>query len=76
MLIERATYAVSAAFSIEQIQHMLDRQDKLFAHLTQLAVWVQNEVPVSEAAQKRANAARDAARARLAALWTEAAEQG
>lgn len=55
---------------------MLDRQDKLFAHLTQLAVWVQNEVPVSEAAQKRANAARDAARARLAALWTEAAEQG
>jgi len=58
----------------KQIQHILDRQDKMFAHLTQLAVWVQNEVPVSASSQKRANAARDAARTRLTALWIEVAE--
>ena len=53
---------------------MLDKQDKEFTHLTQLAVWIQNEVPISETRERGAIGARDAARARLADLWIEAAE--
>lgn len=53
---------------------MLDKQDKVFTHLTQLAVWIQDKVPISEAAERGATGARDAARARLTGLWIEAAE--
>jgi hypothetical protein len=48
---------------------MSERQDAAFAHLTRLAVWVQDYVPVCAVEGDAAIVARDDVRGEVAALW-------
>ena len=51
---------------------MLDRQERAFAHLTHLAVWVQERAKPCEAEERKAKERREDARRRLAGLlWPD-----
>ena len=55
----------------ETIEIMLERQETVFGHLTRLAVWIQERVPIVEELLEDAEWRRDGARRRVGALWTE-----
>ncbi|TDL28049.1 hypothetical protein BD410DRAFT_894160 [Rickenella mellea] len=55
----------------ESVLLMVEMQDKAFVHLTALAVWVQNRLPVVEEAKKGAEIRRNEQRRRLANLWLQ-----
>lgn len=48
---------------------MLQKQETAFVYVTNLAVWVQREVPIAEAGLHTARASRDQARRDLVATW-------
>ncbi|KAF8495072.1 hypothetical protein JB92DRAFT_3099900 [Gautieria morchelliformis] len=48
---------------------MLQKQETVFACLTRMAVWVQNEVPTAEADLRAARVSRDQARRELTSAW-------
>lgn len=56
------------------MQLMLERQETAYAHLTRLAVWVQDYVPVALEIETRALLQRDDARQQLAELWCTRAQ--
>jgi hypothetical protein len=48
---------------------MLERQEAAFAHLTHLAVWVQDRASVCSDEEKLAEKLRDDVRREVAAVW-------
>jgi hypothetical protein len=48
---------------------MLERQEAAFAHLTPLAVWIQNRAPVCSTEESVAENLRDSVRREVAAAW-------
>lgn len=55
----------------ESVLLMVEKQDKAFVHLTALAVWVQNRVPVVEEAKNGVEIRRNEQRRQLANLWLQ-----
>ena len=67
-----AYFVANMAFSPNMeasVKLILERQEKAFAHLTYLAVWIQNHVPVCEKEKELASASRDEVRREVAAFW-------
>lgn len=54
---------------LELVLTMLEKQETAFGYLTRLAVWVQEQVPTSEAQGQQASVQRNGARETLAELW-------
>ena len=51
------------------VKLMLERQEAAFAHLTYLAVWIQEFVPVCTMEEETALTMRDNVRREIAASW-------
>ena len=51
------------------VKLMLKQQEEAFAHLTRLAVWIQDRVPLSAKEEESALVLRDEARREIAAIW-------
>ncbi|RDX44278.1 hypothetical protein OH76DRAFT_1359858 [Lentinus brumalis] len=58
----------------QQVQIMVQKQDAVFARLTNFAVWVQDCTKFCETVELDARESRDAARRHLVALWVKADE--
>ncbi|TDL24266.1 hypothetical protein BD410DRAFT_115430 [Rickenella mellea] len=59
----------SAQRTTASVKVMISKQEKAFVHLTALAVWVQDRVPIVEQEKRLAETARNTSRRELAALW-------
>jgi hypothetical protein len=54
------------------VKLMLERQEAAFAHLTPLAVWIQNRAPMCSMEETLAEKLRDDVRREVAAGWDAA----
>ncbi|RPD54504.1 hypothetical protein L227DRAFT_511669 [Lentinus tigrinus ALCF2SS1-6] len=59
----------------QQVQIMVQKQDAVFARLTNFAVWVQDCTKFCETVELDARESRDGARRHLVALWVKADEE-
>ncbi|KZS93031.1 hypothetical protein SISNIDRAFT_550047 [Sistotremastrum niveocremeum HHB9708] len=60
----------------KSVKLMLDRQEKAYVHLTNLAVWIQNRVPVCEEDEKAMSIEVQGKRRALATMWHDIAVTG
>ncbi|KAJ2958593.1 hypothetical protein NUW54_g14527 [Trametes sanguinea] len=65
--------AIDARYT-EQVQLMIQKQEAVFARLTNFAVWVQNCTEHCQTVELEARENRDTARRQLVALWVQADE--